>query len=75
VAGAVALALLARRMSLTWLAAPGLVVAAVFLFSPRWNGGAFVLGLGASLLGAAGLAIAAVAALWRARRLATVDPQ
>ena len=60
VVAVVALAVVARRAWVTWLAAPGLVVAATLVFLPQSNGGALVLGLPASVLGVAGAAGAVV---------------
>ena len=62
VAAVVALAVVARRVWVGWLAAPGLVVASHLLLDPRSNGGALILGLAAtaSVLGVAGAAGAVV---------------
>ena len=60
VAAVVALAVVARRVWVGWLAAPGLVVASHLLLDPSSNGGALILGLAASVLGVAGAAGAVV---------------
>lgn len=60
VAAVLALATVARRMWLMWLAAPGLVVATTLVFFAGSNGGALALGLTTSVIGVGGASTAVV---------------